>query len=213
MTPAQKTELLFGYAEMGVLSPQELRRLAPLTDTAGVSLTESPHYIKARRENERFLEGPPQELIQMYQQIAQAAQVLQQQLPQLQQDPQALTQATQQAQQMEQQWQQALMPHAFTLEPWEQAMELATIHFEEHARALAQKRTEALPEWWIALLRMHCHESAVFAGKVIPPGLQSPQAGPEGEQVQDMSGGQPPPGSQEGQQMMIPEQGSALPPA
>lgn len=210
LTPAQKTELLFGYAEMGVLSPQELRRLAPLTDTAGVSLTESPHYIKARRENERFLEGPPQELVQQYEQIQQQAQAIQQQLPQMGQDPQALTQVTQQAQQMEQMWQQALQQHAFTLEPWEQAAQIATIHFEEHARALAQKRTEALPEWWHSLLRMHCHEAAVFAGLVIPPGLQSPQAGPEGEQVQAPAGGAAPPG---GEQQMIPEQGSALPPA
>lgn len=213
LTPAQKTELLFGYAEMGVIAPQELRRLAPLTDTAGVSLTESPHYIKARRENERFLEGPPQELVQAYQQIQQAAQAIQQRLPQLQGNMEALTAATQQAQMLEQQWQQMLQKFAFTLEPWEQAAQVAQIHWEEHARALAQKRVELLPEWWISLLRMHCHEAGVFAGLIIPPGLNSPQAGPEGEQVSDRPGGQPTPGAQQPQQMMIPQQGSALPPA
>jgi hypothetical protein len=212
LTPAQKTELMFGYAEMGVVGPQELRRLAPLTDTAGISLTESPHYIKARRENERFLEGPPQELVAMFQKIQQAAQQMQERLPQL--GEQGLTQATMLAQQLEQQWQQALMPHAFTLEPWEQAQALAMIHWEEHARALARKQVENFPEWWVALLRMHAHEAAVFAGLVTPPGLTAPQAGSDGQGgVQDRPGGAETPGTQQPQQMMIPEQGSALPPA
>jgi len=211
LTPAQKTELLFGYAEMGVIAPQELRRLAPLTDTAGVSLTESPHYIKARRENERFLEGPPPELVKMFQQVQQQAQALQAQIPQMQGNPEMLMMATQQAQMLEQQWQQELQKFAFTLEPWEQAAQVALIHWEEHSRALAQKRSESHPEWWISLLRMHAHESGVFAGLITPPGLTAPQAGSDG-QVQDRPGGQPTPGAQNPNEMMVPEQGSALPP-
>lgn len=214
LTPAQKTELLFGYAEMGVIAPQELRRLAPLTDTAGISVTESPHYIKARRENERFLEGPPQELVKLFQQVQQQAQAIQQQLPQLQGNPQALMMATQQAQMLEQQWQQQLQKFAFTLEPWEQAAQIAMIHWEEHGRALAQRRVELLPEWWVQLLRMHAHESGVFAGLIIPPGNTAPQGGPDAEGgVGNRPGGQPTPGAQQPQEMMIPQQGSALPPA
>jgi len=159
ITPAQKLEILFGYAEMQAITPEELRR---------ISLTEDPHYKRARRQNHRFLAGPPKKLVRAFEDFQKKTQMLQEQVGRLQQaaifivDPMqaqsiqpALTQIDMELQGAEQEWQSQLMAHAPSHRPWEDDPAIARIHAVEHQRALASDKTERFPEWWVELFEQH----------------------------------------------------------
>jgi hypothetical protein len=171
LTQAQKLETLYSYAEMGVLNPQELRKLAPLVDTAGVSTSEDPHYIRARREAERFLAGPPSELVKARKTYERELELLEGDSQYIQDmaiitgaDPQseemmAAQQRVQlQLQAVEMKWGEALGKYEFRMQVWESAPSISEIHFTEHASALATKKADSHPEWWIEQFAKHAME-------------------------------------------------------
>jgi hypothetical protein len=63
LTPAQRMDTIMALAEAGALGADEIRQLAPLGDVMGISLAEDVHYQRARRQNSRFLIGPPGKLV------------------------------------------------------------------------------------------------------------------------------------------------------
>jgi hypothetical protein len=192
ITPAQKLEILFGYAEMQAITPEELRRLAPLSDTAGVSLTEDPHYKRARRQNAKFLAGPPKKLVRAFEDFKKKTEMLQAQIPQFQEiailggaNPgiagevnTALAQINMDLQAAEQEWTMALQAHAPSHRPWEDDPAISRIHAVEHQRALASDKVERFPEWWVELFEQHAVLEYTLA---VPP--QPAQGGGGGAPV------------------------------
>jgi hypothetical protein len=205
MTPAQKLETLFGYAEMQVIGPDELRRLAPITDTAGVSLSEDPHHIRARRQNEKFLAGPPDELLEFRDEIDEQSERLQDHVDRLnvrmstEQDPSRLEVGLailqEQAAQLEQAWQEELQKYLPQHEPFEDDPEIALIHSEEHARALARqkvKRLRADYPWWVRGFVEHQREE----WQTGHPEFMQAQAAAEQEQSGSAPGRSGPPATE-----------------
>lgn len=216
LTPAQKLETLFGYAEMGVVGPEELRRLAPITDTAGVSLSEDEHYIRARRQNEKFLSGPPDELMDFRDDIEAQAEKLEEQVNRLNArmsmttDPQeievAMAVLQEASAQLEQSWQQELQKYLPEHRPFEDDPEIALLHATEHARALSRQKVNRFPEWWVAGFEAH-HQQEWEAGHPQFMAAQQEaeqQAAQQGTDVPGQSG--PPEGPQQ-----IPELGDNTP--
>jgi hypothetical protein len=206
LTKAQRTEMLFSFAEVGAILPQELRRLAPLGDTAGVSLTEDAHYQKARREGEKFLAGPTQEQEQAYEQFAQTMQSLNQQSQAIgvaavsnmaPEEAMAMNDAImQQSQEAEGMFDSAManglgMPNIAEADP-----RIASIHLEEHAKDRANIKVDSLPTWFVDWWDQN--HFAMHLEAIAPPPAQG---GPTGD------GGL---GPDETQQLTDP---GALPPA
>jgi hypothetical protein len=202
LTPAQKTETIYGYAQIGLLGAQEARKLAPLVDTAGVSITEDPHYQKARRDIELFLAGPSPEQQAGYDSMQTMIQGATTQAQMLSQsgDPQALMIAEQAIMQAEQIKMQFDMENGWSLEMWEQTPVIAQVHFTEKTAALARAKVENFPRWWIDLFGSHTTECGMIAGAIAPPGMAMDPAMAE-------AGGQPAAPDQTG--TGIPEQGVA----
>ena len=170
LTQAQKTETLFNYTEMGILTPEELRYMAPLVDTAGISTSQDPHYIRARRENETFLAGPSpkvkkardkyereMELLAQDSQFAEEALLrggadVEQEVMLVQERVAARMQIVDTV------WAQSFGPAQIVMQVWEQPPQISGAHFEEHARILASKKAENLPEWWREMFATHAME-------------------------------------------------------
>jgi hypothetical protein len=201
-SPAQITETLYGLSQMEVLTPAELRRLAPLTDVAGVSLTEDSHYIRARRQGERFLAGPPPELMAAYADLQAESKGLEQRMERIQGEVPYMVAIEKQAAQdraaefggqleaMNIAWQMKLQEFLPRPEVMEQDPIIATIHYEEHARDLASEKVEALEvqfPWWVEPFRQHTYMEGILAMR-IPPPAPPPGTEPEGEE-----GGSPAP--------------------
>jgi hypothetical protein len=162
LTPAQKLETIFAYGEMGILRPEELRELAPLTDTAGLSLTEDRHYQRARRQNEKFLKGPDEELLkarEVYENAAERiaagmmavtmAEDMAQSSVDLAQIPQAMERLQKDLETAEEVWGNALEGHLPTHYAWEADIEVSKIHARVHSEALAHSKVAAMPDWWV----------------------------------------------------------------
>jgi len=170
LTQAQKTETLFNYTEMGILTPEELRYMAPLVDTAGISTSQDPHYIRARRENEDFLAGPPAKLQKArdkYERemdlLAQDSQFAEEALLRGGDDVEREVMLVQKRvdvrmQTVETKWAHAFGPHQPVMQVWESPPQISGAHFEEHARVLAGKKAENLPEWWREAFATHAME-------------------------------------------------------
>ena len=171
LTPAQKTETIYGYAQIGLLGPEEARKLAPLVDTAGVSITEDPHYQKARRDKEEFLAGPTPEQEAAYQSMQGMIQQATTQAQMLAQsgDPAAFAIAEQAIAQAEQINAQFNDENGWTLEPWEQTPQIAGVHFREKTAALSRAKVENFPRWWVDLFGNHATECGMIAGLIAPP--------------------------------------------
>lgn len=188
LTQAQKTETLFNYTEMGILTPDELRYMAPLVDTAGISTSQDPHYIRARRENETFLEGPPAKLVRARKKYESAMEILAK-------DAQFIEEASLRGgdsvaeevevvqrrvavrlQVAEQEWAQAFGEFQVVMQVWESPPQISSAHFEEHARVLASKKAENLPEWWREMFAQHALEHM----QALAPPPQEMAAPPEG---------------------------------
>ena len=193
LTPAQKLETLFGYYEMQAITQEELRRLAPLADTAGVSTTEDPHYQKARRENFRFLQGPPEELVTAREEYEADLRFAEQQVRDVQaavteglasteagetdvmsaqQQIQANLQAIQEA------WQSEIQRYLPVVEPWESDPAVSQVHMTEHMAALAREKVQRMPDWWVQPFMAHLqqHQQAVQAAMQAQQGQPQPQA-------------------------------------
>jgi hypothetical protein len=170
LTQAQKTETLFNYTEMGILTPDELRYMAPLVDTAGISTSQDPHYIRARRENELFLDGPTSKLKsarEKYEKgmelLARDSQFAEEALVRGGSDVEQEVQLVQKRvavrmQILETEWAKEFGKHQPVMEVWEGAPQISSAHFEEHARVLASKKAENLPEWWREAFAVHAME-------------------------------------------------------
>lgn len=192
LTPAQKLETLFGYVEMGALSVAELRRLAPISDTAGISVTEDPHYKRARRQNALFLSGPPEALRQARDEYEAAMQSVEGDLqfiqraaalgavgtPDAAQDAQVAQQAAMRiAQEAELAWQQALQQYGPTSRAWEhQNVEVAQSHALEHMQALASEKVARLPPWWVDHFEQHTLEHLQAVQAMTQPAPEASQA-------------------------------------
>lgn len=194
LSPAQKSELIYAYAEMGFIPPDELPKLAPILDSAGVSLTEDAHYIRARRQVEEFLDGPPPALMQQYQLVQQASARIQQHIDftnqltdglpadQLGQLDTRLALLEQEAQQHEMAWQAELQKYAPFFDVTEDDPQIALIHYKEKAAALARKKAEGLPEWWVGPFREHVSQLGMASGRIpmpMQPGMVPPEEGGE----------------------------------
>lgn len=170
LTPAQKLETLFGYAEMGAITQQELRQLAPLSDTAGISVTEDPHYQKARRENHRFIKGPPEELTEAREQYELELSTVERQVsdiqrlvglgygstPEGQEDLQAIEATMRESMQaIEGAWQAELAKYLPQVEQWESDPAVAQVHMTEHMATLAKDKVRRMPEWWVQPFQQH----------------------------------------------------------
>jgi hypothetical protein len=179
LTQAQKLETLFSYVEMQAISQQELRKLAPLVDTAGISVTEDPHYIKARREGDIFLKGPSSKLKKARTAYERGMEILEEDVQfatkvaaaggenEVQAAQQVVEQVQVRSTVLESEWTKALAKHAFTVEAWEQVPLISSIHFEEHSADLASDRLGHLPEWWIQMYTDHTTEH--LAATMPPP--------------------------------------------
>ncbi len=188
LTQAQKTETLFSYAEMGILSPEELRKLAPLVDTAGISTSQDPHYIRARRENEKFLQGPSAKLKKAREKYDKAMDLLaidsqfaeeallrggpdvEQEVMLVQQRVDARMQA------VEIEWAHAFGRDQVRMQVWEQPPQISGVHFEEHAIVLASKKADNLPEWWTEAFAQHALEHM----QALMPPPEEEEVPPEG---------------------------------
>jgi hypothetical protein len=159
LTKAQKMEMLFSFAEVGAILPAELRRLAPLGDTAGISLSEDDHVMKARREGEKLLAGPPPEAVQAYEEFTQTMQSLNTQAQAIGkagitiQDPaevQVMQEAVaMQAQEAEEAFDGVMSNVLGIPNVTEQMPNIVQLHIEEHAKDRASQKVDALPTWWV----------------------------------------------------------------
>lgn len=193
LTQAQKLETLYSYVEMGALTPDELRNLAPLVDTAGVSTTSDPHYMRARRENEVYLDGPPAELKRARKKYEEALEMLESDL-QFAKDTsvmagetdlgsteafEAVKQTVQVRMQIvEQEWGEAFSKHMIVSQMWEGTPGIARPHFEAHADALASKRADSLPVWWTEMFSNHAMEHLQALAPPPEPGAEGQGAPP-----------------------------------
>ena len=190
LTPAQKLETIYASAQMGILNEQDLRRLAPLVDTAGISVTEDPHYQKARRENRRFLAGPPEDLEAAYERfesemesIEMVQGMIQNQMERTgdQQHAQQMSEALlERMEEAERDFAEVRDRHAWPMEEWEADPNIAVVHAIEHARALAHDRADNLPEFWTAMFKEHINKHQLEAGIIAPPQPEGGEPGAEG---------------------------------
>jgi hypothetical protein len=192
LTPAQKTETLYAYAQMGIIPPDELRRLAPVFDAAGVSLTEDVHYQRARRQNQKFFNGPSEELVlarDTYMGTQEQLVGLQQQAMETQ-DEGLMAQMQQVAQEAEQEWMEAQMNMGFKSMEFEMSHPaIANIHATEHFKALASDRVAGMEEWWVQLFEQHALQEWQAANPAPPPEEGAGQA----PYVDTVGGSAPPP--------------------
>lgn len=164
LTPAQRLDTVMSMAEAGALTVDEVRQLAPLGDVMGISITEDVHYQRARRQNERFLQGPPKPLMRARKRYEEAMLLLQaqQQDVSLFADLAFVDQAGLAAQKIERdlatfeaEWQLELEQHSFDHRNWEDSARIAKIHADVHAEALSHEKAETFPEWWVDLFEAH----------------------------------------------------------
>jgi hypothetical protein len=187
LTKAQKMEMLFSFAEVGAILPDELRRLAPLGDVAGIKLSEDAHVMKARRENDKFLDGPNQEMTQAYDAFSG-------EMERLNTESQTLLNAgvmaapetidpivmavQQQTIDAEEEFDGQMSNFLGMPNVAEQLPNIAQIHLEEHARARASEKVDRLPTWWVDWWDQNhfaLHLSALVPTG--PPPGESPDAG------------------------------------
>jgi hypothetical protein len=163
LTPMQKSEMIFAYAEMQAISPQEVRQLAPMLDVAGLSLTEDEHYKRASRENALFMGGPPDELMEQYASFREQLTFLDRQADELTRlgfqigtavEP-GLKEVQGQVQQVVQQWQQLLAEYLSPPRPFEVDPGISTIHARVHAKVLAARKVDRFPDWWRDAFEQH----------------------------------------------------------
>ena len=165
LTPAQRLDTIMQFAESGALTTEEVRRLAPLGDVMGVSLTEDVHYQRARRQSDRFLKGPPTELTKArkdFEDVLKGLEGQQSHLARLTElGGDAMTVATAGAVLQESlagaeaEWQAALEKYAFDHQKWEDRMDISRIHAQVHADSLADDKAEMFPEWWVDAFVAH----------------------------------------------------------
>lgn len=183
LTKAQRLETIFAYGEMGVLTPQDIRMLAPLADTAGINLSEDEHMQRARRQNERFLDGPPEEAEDAFEDFRTEMDRLDSELETLSakglaQDESAVLALQQEAQQAEAKLEGVLSKFMPTHSISEDIPEVAQIHVEQHARALAQEKVDRMPDWWVERFEQHLQED--MQPLQPPPEEGAPPDGGEG---------------------------------
>lgn len=190
LTPAQKLETLFGYMEMGALTVDELRRMAPLSDTAGISVTEDPHYKRARRENSRWLSGPPEELQAIRDEYEAEMRSIESGMDFLKkaaeaggvetraetEDASAALEGLQiRAQRAEGAWMEAVSQWAPTVEQWELSdPKVLQVHMTEHMKGLAHQKVERLPRWWKELFVQHTMQHVQALQQLMAPPPEAP---------------------------------------
>jgi hypothetical protein len=213
LTPAQKTETIYGFMQLGLLDEVEARKLSPLTDTAGISLSEDPHYQEARRDIERFNAGPPPEAYDLQDQIVAAMASVEGVVEQAAMNPALAQVAEQMIGQVEELTALFEADYGWVLEHWQQAPRTATVHFREKSAALSRSKAETFPRWWIDLFAQHVVEAGMYAGQIQPPAQPGApmEASAEELPAPDMSGaGALPTGSPE-QLLGIPGQAGGSP--
>jgi hypothetical protein len=165
LTPAQRLDTIMSLAEAGALGVDEIRRLAPLGDVMGISISEDVHYQRARRQNARFLMGPPKDLVaarRRYEDGLKMAQTQEDQINRLAAqggDPDAIMVAFQTVEdakaELELLWTEELDKYAFDHRSWEDRTDISKIHAMTHADALAQAKVDRFEEWWVAIFEDH----------------------------------------------------------
>ncbi len=158
LTKAQILEMMFGFAEVGALEPRDLRRLAPMGDVAGISLSEDEHYIKARRENEKLLAGPPQEAEEAYEEFTTEMDRLKNDMDIIERkkvigaglplDAVSLG-VEKQVQEVTEAFDGRMADFLAIPNISESSPDVAFIHIEEHARGRASLKIDRLPTWWV----------------------------------------------------------------
>ncbi len=158
LTKAQILEMMFGFAEVGALMPKDLRRLAPMGDVAGISLSEDEHVMKARRENEKLLAGPPREALEAYEEFTGEMERLKNDMDILEKKKiieggPALDAVSigveKQALEIQEAFDGRMADFLSIPNITESLPEYAFIHMEEHARGRASMKIERLPTWWV----------------------------------------------------------------
>ena len=166
LTPAQKMERILSMYEAGVIDSERVRHLLPNADDSGISTPEQPHYMRARRQNARFLKGPPRELIEAREVYDAVTEQLRTEVNDLQAAGAigalrdislnvAVQRIQQRTAQVEAEWSEMLDKYSFSHGVWEDDPDIAKIHAHEHARALGRAKVRRFPEWWQDLFAQH----------------------------------------------------------
>jgi len=158
LTKAQILEMMFGFAEVGALQSKDLRRLAPMGDLAGISLSEDEHVMKARRENEKLLAGPTPEATEAWEEFTKEMERLKGESElvvekQLMSPTPALDAVVlgieQQVEEIEEAFDGRMADFLAIPNISESLPQYAEIHLEEHARGRASMKIDRLPTWWV----------------------------------------------------------------
>ena len=204
ITKSQVLEMMFGFAEVGALLPKDLRRLGPMGDLAGISLSEDEHVMKARREGEKLLAGPTREATEAWEAFSEEMERLNSE-SQIMAEKGVLgggpvmdatllaiqTQTTDAEEEFDGRMADFLALPNIT----ESMPEYAMIHLEEHARTRASAKVDRLPTWWVDWWDQN--HFAAHMGALAPP----PEPGAGGslgeEESAELSnpGSLPPPSS------------------
>lgn len=208
LTPAQKTETIYGFMQLGLLDEIEARKLSPLTDTAGISLSEDPHYQEARRDIERFNAGPPVEAADLQSKIIAAMSSVEGMMMQAEVNPNMVPVAEELLGQVEELTALFEDEYGWVLEHWQQAPRTATVHFREKGAALARSKAESFPRWWIDLFSQHVIEAGMYAGQIQPPTQPGAPMAEANEELPsaDMSGAGALPTGDTGALLGVPQQ-------
>jgi len=198
ISPQQRAQIMSQMVSLNLLQPEEVRQFMPTNDVAGFRLQEDPHFMRARRQNERFLVGPPEEITSAVEriegQMEEVASVMgnlsdQVESGETEADPRlalGLELLTQRANELEEQRVATINQVGFEHRGYESSPFIARTHFFEHAKALARARTRRFPAWWVELFERHAIEEGIIAGLVpnpnAPPQPQAVEGG--GQQAQ-----------------------------
>jgi hypothetical protein len=203
LTKGQILEMMFGFAEVGALTPNDLRRLAPMGDLAGISLSEDEHVMKARRENEKMLAGPTPEATEAWEEFAGEMERLKAETEtvvskQVMQPGTALDAVAlaiqQQTEDLGEEFDGRMADFLAIPNISELLPQFAEIHLEEHARARASIKVDRLPTWWVDWWDQN--HFAVHLSAIAPPQEAGPAAGglgPEETPALTSPGDLPPP--------------------
>lgn len=179
ITPAQRSQIMSELVQTKLLQPEDVRKSLPTADIGGFSLAEDPHYMRARRQGARFLDGPPAELVETLELLDTRMAALTEATQQLAGDPLLLEPAVQMLEGLRAQREDLIAQFDFEHHPYEEAPDIARVHFREHARALSRARVERFPEFWIQLFERHTVLEGQLAGMLPaaqPAAAQQPPA-------------------------------------
>ncbi len=200
VTPSQRTQIMANLVATKLLTPEEVKKFLPTADIGGFSLSENPHFMRARRQNSEFLAGPPPEIVKeverLREQLHAVAGKAGEQAAEFQVggEEEPARQSIEAVERVEQSIEAVVDSAGPIHRDYEDEPTIARIHFFEHANALSRKKVDRLPSWWIRVFEQHAELEGQMAGLLkaqtppappgeSPPDAQSPGAPPSQPQA------------------------------